>query len=290
MKPRIKLRVWVPFVAIVCVASLGYVFRGDIRQAWSSWRAPVLPVAVKYHAPSSVVASATGQDSLIEGGTATSQHFILDSSPAVVQNVDPLADNGPLPGKVNLAVPFTSQAPTGDWSMPYQEACEEASAIMVDAFYRDVSGPIPADQATAAIKAIVAYEMKTLGFYKDTTAAQTVQFIKGYFGYHDVVVKPFTNINDVKRAVANGFPVIIPADGKLLPNPNFRNGGPLYHMLVVKGYTDTLFITNDPGTHNGADFTYTFAALQKAAHDWDTSSGTANAPPVMIIMIPNPSL
>ena len=39
-----------------------------------------------------------------------------------------------LPEAVSLEVPFTAQAPDGDWSMPYQEACEEAVIIMAKAY------------------------------------------------------------------------------------------------------------------------------------------------------------
>ena len=265
---------------------LAFVFRGDIREAWSAWRAPKLPVAEKFHAPSGPL-TATTDDSPIEGGVATSEHFTIVTSPPK-PIVNPLQNNGPLPAEANLDVPFTSQAPTGDWSMPYQEACEETSAIMVDAFYRGISGNIPADQATKAINAVVNYENKTIGSYTDTTAAQTAQFIKGYFGYSTVLVLPLSSVNDLKRAVANGYPVIVPASGKELPNPNFRNGGPLYHMLVVKGYTADRIITNDPGTHLGADFTYTYDGLMNAAHDWNGGDVTHGAP-VMIIILPNAS-
>lgn len=272
---------------VISVGLLGYVGRGMIRQTWDAWKTPALPQAVKYRPPSGAVAR-SAPDSLVEGGAATSQHYVLISSPTTAPRIDPLADSGPLPGRVNLDVPFTSQAPMGDWSMPYQEACEEASVIMVDAFYHGISGTIPVQQASDQINAIVSYENKTLGFYKDTTAEQTAQFIKGYFRYQDVIVQPFTSVTDVKRALANGFPVIIPAAGKLLPNPYFRNGGPAYHMVVVKGYTEDRFITNDPGTRNGANFTYTFADLQKAAHDW-IDGDVMHGKPVMLIVIPNPS-
>jgi len=103
-----------------------------------------------------------------------------------------------------------------------------------------------------------------------------------------VLVLPLSSVNDLKRAVANGYPVIVPASGKELPNPNFRNGGPLYHMLVVKGYTADRIITNDPGTHLGADFTYTYDGLMNAAHDWNGGDVTHGAP-VMIIILPNAS-
>jgi hypothetical protein len=191
-----------------------------------------------------------------------------------------------IPREANLAVPFTSQAPTADWSQPYQDACEEASAIMVDGFYRHLTGKIPADQATREISQIVDYENKLFGDYKDTDAAETVKFIKGYFGYTNVQIKPLTGPDDIKRVIAQGYPVILPAGGKLLGNPNFRNGGPLYHMLVIKGYTSTHFITNDPGTRLGADYVYSYDTIMNAAHDWNGGDVT-NGAKVLIVVYPN---
>lgn len=68
-----------------------------------------------------------------------------------------------------------------------------------------------------------------------------------------------------------GRPIIIPAAGRDLGNPHFQHPGPIYHMLVLKGYdpdTDQ-FIANDPGTRHGADFRYDSATLLNAIHDYD---------------------
>ena len=39
----------------------------------------------------------------------------------------------------NLKVAFTSQAPLANWDHAHEEACEEASALMVDAFWHNRS-------------------------------------------------------------------------------------------------------------------------------------------------------
>jgi len=278
---------WIYLVIAFCLVIAVYALQGSIRQAWGARGRLFLPPATRFNADALASTKVVGeQNSPVEGGAATSQHFVLVSSPVgVTSNVDPFADTGLLPVEANLDVPFTSQAPTGDWSFPYQEACEEASAIMVDAYYRGISGTIPSDQAKLAIDALVGYEQTLLGEYKDTNALDTATFVKGYFGYSDVIISPLVDMGQIKRAIANGFPVILPADGKLLPNQNFRNGGPTYHMLVVKGYTKDRFITNDPGTRNGADFTYSSSALLAAAHDWN-GGDVIHGTPVMMVIIP----
>ena len=63
--------------------------------------------------------------------------------------------------------------------------------------------------------------------------------------------------------------IIIPAAGRLLGNPYFQTPGPIYHMLVIRGYNATEFITNDPGTKRGDGFKYKYQTLINAIHDWD---------------------
>jgi hypothetical protein len=63
--------------------------------------------------------------------------------------------------------------------------------------------------------------------------------------------------------------VYVVADGKVLPNPHFRNGGPVYHALIIRGYTEDSFITNDPGTQFGKNFVYKYHELMNAIHDWN---------------------
>ncbi|MEO5928044.1 MAG: C39 family peptidase [Patescibacteria group bacterium] len=278
-------------VILIVVAGGGlYLGRHKIKDAWAAFRAPKLPPASVY-VPGSGAPVASGQDvtSPFEPGYSTSEHYTLETSPGTKPVAkDPLAFKGTLPAETNLAVPFTTQAPFTNWDFPYQEACEEASAIMVNAYYDGKTGRIPAADADKEILDIVAYEKATLGFYEDTNAAQTAQFIKGFYGYDNVIVKPLGSADDIKQAVALGYPVIIPFSGKALGNPNFRNGGPPYHMLVVRGYTPTLFITNDPGTRNGEQYTYTYDRILSAAHEWvGDAASINNGKKMMIVVIPN---
>lgn len=180
-----------------------------------------------------------------------------------------------IPSSFNLDVPFTSQAPHSNWDLPYQETCEEASSLMAKWFIDGVKSKTK-DESDKEILELVDWENKTFGDYKDMTATQVLTILHDYFNVLDAYAIENPTIDEIKRAVSSGYPVIVPASGKLLGNPNFRNGGPLYHMLVVRGYTDTQFITNDPGTRNGKNYAYEFATVMNALHDWnngDVSNG-----------------
>jgi len=283
-----KRKNYIVLAVVLVLLAGGYLARHWISDLWYDLNRPKLPPALAYQEktvqPGQVAPAAP---SPIEGGVSVSEHFLLESSPQQKSApADPLADGVQIPDKINLAVPWMSQAPRSDWNLPYQEACEEASMIMVDGFYKDQTR-ITVDRADAAIKKVVDYENKTRGDYKDTDAQETAAILRGYFGYKDVRVLPFKTSDDIKNIVGRGYPVIIPFSGKDLKNPNYRNGGPLYHMLVVKGYTDNgIFITGDPGTRKGEDYTYPFQRIVDAAHDWN-GGDVANGAKLMIVVLPN---
>lgn len=173
-----------------------------------------------------------------------------------------------LPVEFNLAVPFTSQAPFGDWSMPYKEACEETSVMMVDAFYKGEE--FTNLSAREAIRKLVEWEMGQFGYFEDTDTEETALILRKYYGYDKVEVVYNPTIEQIKRAVFEGNPVIIPAAGRQLGNRYFQNPGPLYHMLVVRGWTKSgMIITNDPGTKRGEGYLYEPDVLMNAIHDWN---------------------
>ena len=170
-----------------------------------------------------------------------------------------------LPEFFNLDVPFLCQAPLGNWNYPFGHACEEASALMVHYYLEKKL--VSSYEAAQDIKKIVEFEKKTYGFHEDTSAEQTAQFIRDYFGYK-VEVYFDISLDDIKRELVKGNPVIVPTAGRMLGNPYFTPPGPLLHMLVIKGYTPTDFIVHDTGTKRGADYTYSYQILEKTIHDW----------------------
>lgn len=172
----------------------------------------------------------------------------------------------PIPKKLNLAIPFTSQAPDANWDLPYQEACEEASMLMVHAYFSKQK--ISPETADKNILDIITFEKKILGYYEDTTAVETARVVEEKWGY-DANVEDIS-AEKIKEALAENKVVLVPAAGRLLHNPHFTRQGPLYHMLVIRGYTDhQTFLTNDPGTKYGEGYEYAESTILKAAHDWN---------------------
>ncbi|MBI4407541.1 MAG: C39 family peptidase [Candidatus Kerfeldbacteria bacterium] len=189
-----------------------------------------------------------------------------------------------LPASVLLTVPFTSQAPYGNWGSPYDEACEEASLAMVEAFLRNQT--LSAGTANQRILEIVDWEVAAYGYHADTSAEVTATTARGYLGF-DAIISPEVTKQQIKKWLSQGKPVIAPVYGKALNNPHYRNGGPYYHMMVIIGYDGNDFITNDPGTMYGEHYRYNADLFVSAIHDLGVpESSTATATPVVVVVRP----
>lgn len=196
---------------------------------------------------------------------------------------NPLAIEQPLPEEINLKIPFTSQAPHKNWSHPYKEFCEEASALMAASYVNSQSilGP---DDADAKLLAIEAFEEKRFGSFEDTSAEDTAIILREYFKIENVKVIYSPKAEDIKKALVNGKAVIAPLAGREIGNPYYLQPGPLYHMLVIKGYRKNGdFITNDPGTKRGADFIYPEKILMDALADWKNNDLDRSTKAIIIV-------
>lgn len=210
------------------------------------------------------------------------------ASPNLNANLN--AAPAPLPAEKNLAVPFTTQAPAANWDADHEEFCEEATVVMAGRFFQGKDITSAAD-AESALQQVKLWELDNLGFYFDTTAEETASAIRGIYDL-TVTLKENPTIEDIKRAIADNHLVIVPAAGRELGNPNFKVPGPIYHNLIIRGYTKTgKFITNDPGTRKGEEYIYTQDVVMSAMHDWVAdgertiaANGNANGRKVILIV------
>lgn len=173
-----------------------------------------------------------------------------------------------MPTSFNLALPFTSQAPFGVWDAVHEDTCEEASILMVAEYFAGASGKLDANAADAEMRNLVAYE-DAHGYGYSVSAAELKAIIEDYDdGAYTAEIIEDPSADDLRALLVDGYPVIIPAAGRMLGNPFFTGAGPLYHMLVLRGYDDGNFITNDPGTRHGENYTYDETVLMNAIADW----------------------
>ncbi len=197
----------------------------------------------------------------------------------------------PAPKSFLLKVPFTPQAPTVNWDQLHGEACEEASSIMAAAYFgamqngshqTDITLPpaLVEDQLTK----LTQWEQDHFVYYLDINSEETAQMVENVYGLKTKILSDYTQ-NTIKDELLQNHVVLLPANGVKLGNPNFRSPGPPYHMLVLRGYTSTAIITNDPGTRNGLDYSYSFNTLYNANGDFDHSSHSVDLKNKNIIVV-----
>lgn len=224
------------------------------------------------------LATSTWKEDISVEQDPSSQLLVTSSTHADTAN-DPV--RVVLPNEMNLDVPFTSQAPEGNWKQPWQDACEEAAILMLDAYYKQYSlSPLFAKDE---LQKMVDWEStKSWGYSISIGDVKTVlDWYMGTSFTSRIIEHP--SKEDIQRSIANGHPVLAVAYGKALDNPNFRNGGPAYHALIIRGYTEEGFITNDPGTRNGKEFFYTYENLMNSIHDWNGGDVEHGDPVVLVV-------
>lgn len=264
-------------VGIALIAGATYANRSVIKDWWTNYNKEDVPAAVSF--------DDVTEDSGITDDTDDVLDFANNNTDTKKENAneDTVEDKPEIviPESLNLAIPFTSQAPHANWELPYQEACEEASMVMAARFLqgRTIDG---ADDADDAILQLVEHGTTVMGYPIDTTAEETAAILEDFYELDAELIYDFS-WDDVKLALAQGYPVIIPAAGRQLGNPNFTAPGPIYHMLVIKGYTPSVVITNDPGTRKGADYQYTYDTLYAAAHDWNGGNVEAGRKVIIVV-------
>ena len=177
------------------------------------------------------------------------------------------SSKSPLPSTFEIEVPFTPQAPHANWDDPYQEACEEASLLMVHWYLQgEKRAVVPPDDADRDLLALIRWETNN-GYGQDVTITQLGEVAEQYYGYTPVIEETVT-VERIKELLVAGYPAIVQIAGRDLGNPYFSGGGPWYHMLVIVGYDRNEFITNEPGTRRGEGYKYSYDVLIAAIHDW----------------------
>jgi uncharacterized protein YvpB len=201
------------------------------------------------------------------------------------------ADTPPviLPAAVILPVPFTPQAPLGNWAQR-QHTCEEASLYMVDRYLKgDHSGNL-IDPATAdaGINQITAWKPTV-----DLNSQQVGEVAKKYMGWQYKIVT--ADRLSMKQQLALGRPLIVGVRTHSLGNPNYPHyrdhyQDPAYsvsHYLVVIGYENDNYVLNDPGLTRGKGYHISFDQLVKAIDDFDTAYPELNSGRVVVVLAPS---
>lgn len=194
-----------------------------------------------------------------------------------------------LPAAVSLPVPFTPQAPLGDWAT-HQHTCEEASLTMVDRYlHGDHSGNLIDPQtANAEINQITQWKPA-----QDLTTEQVGQVAQRYMGWAYKVL-PAEQLA-MHQQLALGRPLIFGVRTHGLGNSNYpgytthyeQTGWSVSHYLVVTGYDPSNgYLLNDPGLTRGHGYRISYDQLMHAVDDLDQAYPALNMGRVFLVLAP----
>lgn len=172
--------------------------------------------------------------------------------------------SGPV-NKVVLPVPFSSQAPTRNWNLPFLEACEETAILMIDYFYRGQT-TMPKQEMVDKIYYLVNWQNQRFGFYDDTSMEDTGIMAQETMGYEPIVDRDVTP-EKIKDYINKGMPVVLPVAGRELGNPYFKQPGPPYHVILIVGWENDEFIVHDMGSGSTKFWRYHQDHLMRINHD-----------------------
>lgn len=198
--------------------------------------------------------------------------IFYDGEKNEVEKVDKkVVETKEIPKLVNRQVPFTPQAPKGNWNdVKEGNGCEEASILM--AYSWAVNKEIDLELAAKEIVEISDFSWELLGHFHDISNEDTLKLMKTYFKFDKAALENKTDLEEMKSRLAEGKILIVAVNGNELGNPNYQIPSPANHKIVVSGYDDNRreFITNDPGTSKGEGFRYPYDQLLEAITDYPT--------------------
>ena len=193
-----------------------------------------------------------------------------------------------LPSFVKHDVPFSSQAPFGNWEDPKQQnGCEEASALMAIRWVKNEN--LTPEEARKEIISMSDYQLKQYGYFHDSSAEDTVKRIfNEYFHYYNVALKYGITESDIKRELAEGKVILAPINGRTIGNPYYTPPGPLRHMILIIGFDEEKrqFISHDPATQSGKAIRFEYDFLMSSLQAYE--SGYLQPPlkkPTVIITV-----
>jgi hypothetical protein len=207
-----------------------------------------------------------------------------DNAPSLISVV--------LPDHILLQVPYTTQAPLGNWAQ-HQESCEEATLTMLSSYWsRDLSVVIDPNAADAAIAALVRWQVQNWGSEDDLTDHRMGELATGYYGYRYQIVP--NDPQAIREQLVAGRPLIAGVRTHGLGNPNYpgysnhyeQTGWSVPHFVLVIGYDGDGVWLNDPGISKGRGYHITFGQLAHAIDSLDQHHPAFNEGQVLLVAAP----
>jgi Peptidase_C39 like family len=192
-----------------------------------------------------------------------------------------------LPDRVLLQVPFTKQAPLGNWAA-HQESCEAANLTMLR-FYWSGNRSVVLDPKTADgyIRTIDSWKPQP-----DLNDKMMGQLAQRHWGYAYEILP--NNPDVIAEQLAQGRPLLAEVRTHGLGNPHYpgyanhfeETGWSVPHFVTIIGYDKTGVWLNDPGITLGRGYHITYAQLTHAIADLGQHHPALNNGNVLLLIAP----
>jgi uncharacterized protein YvpB len=184
-----------------------------------------------------------------------------------------------------LDVPYVSEAPEGNWSGDWINACEEAVIAMVEKYYEGKK-TVSIVEAKNVLQKLFDEQNKLYGDNKNADASQIEEIVSLHSSFKPTIKRNPT-LDEIKNEILNGRPVISLHRGFDLKNPNipFSPTKSSYHTLVLFGFDDLKqeFITHDPGDDvSGDGHRYSYEIIMNSLHDYNRETDQTDGLPTVI--------
>ena len=192
-----------------------------------------------------------------------------------------------LPSQVFLHVPFTKQAPLGNWAQ-HQESCEAANLTMLH-FYWTKSTATVLDPTTADnwIRMIDSWKPQP-----DLNVRMMGELANKHWGWAYQVLP--NSPQTIAEQLSQGRPLLAEVRTHGLGNPHYpgysthyeQTGWSVPHFVTIIGYDRTGVWLNDPGISLGRGYHISYAQLTHAIADLNQHHPALNNGNVLLLIAP----
>lgn len=172
-----------------------------------------------------------------------------------------------IPNEFYIPADFICQAPlqtVENWKH-HEESCEEAALLQTYNYEKSII--MTKEEANEEILKMIEWQNENFEGHHDIYADKVKELAIRFYNLKDEQIKIVydAKIEDIKKILSEGHPIIAPVTSKYLKNPNYPHPG--YHMLQIIGFNEDKIITNDNGTRKGKDYAYSTEIFETALND-----------------------
>lgn len=191
------------------------------------------------------------------------------------------------PDHVLLQVPYTTQAPLGNWAQ-HQSSCEAANLTMLWLYWhQDQSIVIDPHAADDLIRMIDGWKP-----VPDLTNKMVGQLVEQHWGYTYRILPNTPQV--IAQQLSAGRPLLAEVRTHGLGNGHYpgyythyeQTGWSVPHYVTIIGYDPTGVWLNDPGISWGRGYHITYAQLTHAIDDLDQHHPELNEGQVLLLIAP----